>query len=47
METRQHETELDGIDGEPLDGSGFETEEPVAEDELAFTLSIDQQGETL
>lgn len=48
MERRQQGTELEGIGGEPLDGSGFESEEPVAQDELALAISVDQhEGEEL
>lgn len=47
MEKRQQGTELEEIGGEPLEGSGFENEEPVAEDELVFKISPDQhKGET-
>ncbi len=41
MERRQQHAELEEIGGEPLEGSGFENEEPVAE-ELVFTISPDQ-----
>jgi len=39
MENQQHDTELDNLGGERLEGSGFETEEPIAEDELVFDLT--------
>ena len=41
MERRQQQAELEEIGGEPVEGSGFENEEPVA-DELGFTISPDQ-----
>lgn len=45
MERRQQHAELEEIGGEPLEGSGFENEEPVAE-RLVLTISPDQhQGE--
>ena len=45
MEKQQQHAELEGIGGEPIEGSGFENEQPVAE-ELVFTILVDQhEGE--
>ncbi|MGC2661691.1 MAG: hypothetical protein WA324_27355 [Bryobacteraceae bacterium] len=41
MERRQQHAEFEEIGGEPLEGSGFEHEQPVAE-ELVFIISPDQ-----
>lgn len=42
MENQQHDTELDNVGGERFEGSGFENEEPIAKDEVVFTISPDQ-----
>ena len=41
MERQQQRAQLEEIGGEPLEGSGFENEEPIAE-ELVFTIARDQ-----
>lgn len=42
MERRQQDGLLEQIGGEPLEGSGFENEEPVTKDDPVFTISPDQ-----
>ncbi len=42
MEKQQQRSLLDTIGGEPLDGSGFESEQPTIEDEPAVRIPADQ-----
>ena len=45
---KQQQHSLDDIGGELLEGSGFENEQPVLEDELVLRVPTDQQkGEEL
>ena len=40
----QHELDLfEEIGGEPLEGSGFESEKPASQDELVLGISLDQR----
>ena len=48
MENQQHHTEIENLGGEPLEGSGFESEQPSSEDEIVITTrSGEQKGEAL
>lgn len=43
MENQQQSNLLESIGGEPLEGSGFEAETSVLEDELTFGALSEQQ----
>ncbi len=43
MEKEHQLTLLDDMGGEPLEGSGFESEQPLIEDELVLIVSPDQR----
>lgn len=43
MDTQQQRTLLDELGGEPLEASGFENEQSIAEDEIAVGDMEDQQ----
>jgi hypothetical protein len=45
MDVKQQCILLDEIGGEPLEGSGFEGEQPVREDQLVVEGSLNQSGE--
>ena len=48
MEKQQQRSLLDTIGGEPLDGSGFESEQPTIEDETVVRVPADQpRGDAL
>ncbi len=42
MEKQQQRSLLDSIGGDPLDGSGFESEQPTIEDEPLVRVPADQ-----
>jgi len=47
MKGKQQSILLDEIGGEPLEGSGFESEESLTEDEVVVQGSFDQREEEL
>lgn len=48
MEKQQNLAVLEQLGGEPLQGSGFEGEQPASQDELVLGFSPDQsEGEEL